>query len=133
MSSIEDPLERHARVRTLFEEALRLEGDAREDFLGKTADDDPSLIDQVRELLATYDESGGATLSAAAPTLLGTDDPWSRFVEQLEKRRPAESRYDDQGEIARGGMGQIRQVFDKGNDFCQKITYRPPGRGRKTS
>ena len=41
------------------------------------------------------------------------EDAWSALLEQLRARGPAWTRYEDQGEIARGGMGSVRLVYDR--------------------
>ncbi len=39
-------------------------------------------------------------------------EAWESFLERLESRGPAHRRYVRQGEVARGGMGAIHQIYD---------------------
>ena len=48
--------------------------------------------------------------SAASET---STPAWERFLEQLRSRGEPWRRYRDEGEVARGGMGAIRRVFDE--------------------
>ena len=42
-----------------------------------------------------------------------TDSAWSKVLERLASHRPGSSRYRHRGEIARGGMGAIVEVWDE--------------------
>ena len=57
--------------------------------------------------MTAKDESQSASASSDGPA-----PPPSQIIERLRARPRVEGRYDERGEIARGGMGAVKRVFD---------------------
>lgn len=111
-----------SRLTELFQQANRLQAADRERFLQELARRSPELAGDLRGLLE-FDGRGGPlgddVRAPLAPTrtagVPATDDPATsgEFLERLARLSPPASRYRLQGEIDRGGMGQILQVWDE--------------------
>jgi serine/threonine protein kinase len=95
------------RALELFLAASRLAEEERDDYLRRECTDDDTLLKRVRELLALDAGSVTADGGGKAPEATGRE-----LLERLTKHRPSELRYEDVGEIARGGMGAIHMVWD---------------------
>ena len=126
---MEEPPTHFQRLRDLCQQARGLEPKALDALLERECADGPDLAAEVRRLVAA-DASGGDVLEGAAADAMGldsdgpapvtlteldtdaSDGTWDAFLDQVRSRGPAFSRYDDHGEIARGGMGAIRRVHD---------------------
>ena len=104
--------DRSAWVRALLAEALDLPAGERAAFLDARCGDDDGVRREVQALIAELDDAGTIALGAEGSPEEGTD-AWEALLTQLASYRSPTSRYDDHGEFARGGMGQIRHVYDK--------------------
>ncbi|MCP3918819.1 MAG: protein kinase [bacterium] len=106
----------HARVKEIFLAAVDLTAEERATYLDRACGGDPELRAEVEGMLA-FDEADPAFLEQASASSHGApvdDDSSSRDVlMRLEDRIGRESRYELQGEFARGGMGAILRVWDR--------------------
>src|SRR5262245_19923721 len=114
-----------AELVDLFRRAVALPAAERESFLRELGRRDPAAARELAELLA-QDERGGPLPSAASgrrslldslvEELANEPAPGSHssvVLEQLAAHTPTLSRYSIQGEVARGGMGAILEVWDE--------------------
>ncbi len=74
----------------------------------------PELADKIRSALSESDlRKAELDKTSAVPRSAGdSSSAWAVLIEQLRTRGAAHSRYKFEGEIARGGMGEIHRVFD---------------------
>ena len=101
---------RHAELKRLFHVCLALDPGQRRSVLEREAPADPSLIDEVLELLA-FDAASGA-IPETAPPQPPREGSESELMERLASQRPPAERYDTLDKIAEGGMGSIWRVWD---------------------
>ena len=107
--------ERHERVEKISVQASALLPEERPDFLERACAGDPSLRSEVEDRLARG-VAGSDFPTAEAPTraMPGGEGPSSEHVlQRLQSRLGEDSRYQIQGEFARGGMGAILRVWDR--------------------
>jgi len=72
----------------------------------------PEHADALRALHAAHErQQVPPTVDIGASD--GSDDAWGAFLDQLRSRGTNWTRYLDEGEVARGGMGSIRRVYDQ--------------------
>jgi len=102
---------RFARVRALVEKARDLVGADRDAFLDQECGNDSDLRDEIEELLGALGPGGTITLGIDGVDKDGAD-VWEALVVQLARHRSIEPRYEDRGEVNRGGMGKIHLVYD---------------------
>ena len=76
----------------------------------------PQYRTELRELHSKY--ARVEALLGPDPSVDGVEssatsrEPFDALVARLHRRRPPESRYEERGEVGRGGMGSILEVFD---------------------
>ena len=121
------------RIKKLYQAALDLPAEEREAFLKEQCGDDADLRNRLRALLSP---DGKSSLNFDQPEVtvsqvLDSEDPaaWEQFLDQLRTRGPAFTRYVDEGEVARGGMGAIRKVHDQDlrRTLAMKVTLAREG------
>ena len=101
------------RVHDLFHEALELAPAERDALLRRAAEQDPSLADQVRSLLASHDEAGDFLHAPATSPLLRGAAPGDR----LGPYRILE-------EIGRGGMGVVLRAVRDDEHFSKEVAIK---------
>jgi len=108
------------RMKELFAAAREAPPERREIFLKERCPDDEALRARVLRLLDHADESSGSleegfleevTLSEAFSG--GNPAAWEAFLKQVRELGPPTARFEDQGEVAQGGMGVIRRIRDR--------------------
>src|SRR5262245_38951324 len=121
-----------------FTRACALSEEARASFLAELARRDPGAARELAELVE-QDRRGGPLPSAPSEkrSLLdsivaalardgepGADEASRIVLEKLAARASASSRYAIQGELARGGMGAILEVWDEdlGRKLAMKVS-----------
>ena len=102
----------------VVQEALEQPDAERERFVVERCENDAALHRSVMSLLQRYAvaetafESPLEKISLSLDPGSGSGAGWAAFLERLGAERSTWQRYVDHGEIARGGMGAIRRVFD---------------------
>ena len=122
-------MSRWSRVTALFEQALELDPDAREQLLTRAAETDAAIAHEVRSLLETHARAGTFLETpawAADPELLteALDAPHDEIGRQLGPYRLKE-------EIGRGGMFYVRRrVRRSGSNWNLELDFEPRTRFR---
>jgi hypothetical protein len=112
-----DGPDRFHRLRKLFEMASGIPPDQRLSFLDEQCGEDEDLKREILTLLRHHgepdsllDNAGPIERDRSASDAAGS---WDRLREKLQSRGPVWKRYRHDGELARGGMGAIHQVYDE--------------------
>ena len=103
----------HEVVQKIFSRACELTGSERDAYLDQACGDDPTLRQEVEELLAL---DVGSVEPASVSVQSGTgqaDDSTRELLGRIQEHTPPKPRYKLEGEIARGGMGTILRVWDE--------------------
>ena len=103
-------VERWKREQELFQAALAVEPDARDDFLAQAAGDDPSLVEDVLRLLQSDEKASAFFRSLPLPKSPGSSSPSPMQVGVGRHIGP----YRVLGEIGHGGMGAVYRAIQIG-------------------
>ncbi len=116
------------RVDALVEEARDRSGPERAEYLSGACGGDEALRRAVEARLAEEDADLTVTLGGEGPSP-GGGAAWEALIAELAEARPGTPRYEDHGEFARGGMGQLRLVFDRTvrRRLAMKVLLDPDG------
>src|SRR5689334_14976553 len=104
--------EKWQKIKAIFNRAIELEPDAREEFLENRNEADREVLEAVRELLAAEKQNNFASPVADLAHLWQADAPEDFIGRQIGD-------YKITGEIGRGGMGIVFEAVRENDDFSQ--------------
>ena len=112
--------EREGRLLKLVQSVLMRPEADRESFLREQVGDDEALRNSVLEMLADFEQTESFLKESPLERISLSEAPdgdvtgaWSAFLDRIGQARTVWERFQDQGEIARGGMGAIHKVRDE--------------------